>query len=266
MDLSAALKFLSDQAVRSAGPPVIDHPPASDRTGVFFMRQPDGSYQPNNLPLPGVVGTARDLAAIAELVAEGVAGKARVDVWYSCEKVEAFLDCGRRGHLSLPVGLSPQAAWLLSAEGAGKPLAQAEAVRHFRIVLANHSPGNLLDCLRNLSFEVLNKTEADIQHGKASLGKSIQAKTGGAAALPERVVVDFPVFKSPVFQYRASVALDLEPQAQAERLLFTVPPGEVAAAICDAEGKLGAAVMDAIKARQGGDGDGDWKIFYGVSS
>lgn len=59
---------------------------------------------------------------------------------------------------------------------------------------AVYTPGNLITILRSLKFEANSEGTSEIQVGKASIGKSVQAKLTGADALPEDVVVNAPIW------------------------------------------------------------------------
>lgn len=115
-------------------------------------------------------------------------------------------------HLTKPDG-SVERIELTPARRA--PFTQAELVRKLRIDLAGTLPdgAQFLSLMRNVRFKSGADGQTNLQHGKESMGKSIDAEVLGTDALPETVTLHVRVFDVPDLKTVKPVvcALDIYP-------------------------------------------------------
>jgi hypothetical protein len=92
-----------------------------------------------------------------------------------------------------------------------------------RIELAGTMPGDsrILHLVRSLKFTANQAGEADIQHGKESMGKQIMAAVCGVDALPETITLQVRVFDVPDLTkvFPVTCAFDIEPHTAVMRLV-----------------------------------------------
>lgn len=161
------------------------------------------------------LATPAELGAFVRDLPDNSAGV----LFYSFDQVVYCYDRNdRRDTAACRLDLSPQFRWL-STESQ-QPLNQAGIVRVLRIVfrgcLSRYT--ELLGLLRQLKFTAGGQTEADLQHARESMGKSIQAAVTGISALPEELVLHVPVYENHPFTVDVDCALEVFPAEQAFKL------------------------------------------------
>jgi hypothetical protein len=186
---------------------------------------------------------AHDLATLGRICREFAGGEEigdqqRVAVWYSRYGVTAFLDDEqRRDRVRLVLAASQQIRMLEKWEGAISWLDQAALIRTLRI----HFPGlqGLIEALRRLKFRVNQGGEKVIEHGKTSIGNSLDAELAGTGSLPEDVMVHFPAFAGNNLAIWSSVSCLVEIDAKAEKVAIVPEAGSVEKAWLNVEDSLG---------------------------
>jgi hypothetical protein len=145
----------------------------------------------------------------------------------------------------------------LAVEAKGRPsYKQADFVRLLRITFAGclGPAGNLLEIVRKIQFRVNQAGRSEVQHGKASIGKSLEAELTGAGALPEEVVFQVPIFESG-FQDLEMVGCALEVDPQTETFQLIPYPRSIEEALSVAEERLGAELTASLEGV---------RVFHGV--
>ena len=139
-------------------------------------------------PIP-LDATANDLDS---LVALATAEKSTV--WHNRKGVELVIDSSEGSYRS------DRVKWNLSCSSKFDELRSGKCqcdhksfvryiVQNFRDELESLNPG-VLGSLRSLKFATSDTQENDIQHGKESMGRSINREVTGASDLPETVVLE----------------------------------------------------------------------------
>lgn len=152
-------------------------------------------------------------------------------IWYSRAGVTGFFDDEDRRD-KVAMGLTPTQQMtrleLLARERA--PWDHKSFVNLLRITFAGclglHP--TFLPSVRTVKFRGANSTDADVQVGKASVGKAIMAELYGYDRLPEEVNLDVPLVEQFGLRYTITCALDIEPVGEK---FFLIPlPGTIDAA------------------------------------
>ena len=138
---------------------------------------------------PAVDYQACDVDALADhCLAESSA------VWHRDNEVVAVLDADVSGFRDDRVTweLLASEKWIALTVNAKTARSHADfvrfLVRYLRDELEASAPG-LLGLVRNLKFRSLDEGTGAVQHGKESMGRSIEREISGAEALPETVTI-----------------------------------------------------------------------------
>jgi hypothetical protein len=182
-------------------------------------------------------------------------------VWYHRSGVVCLLDdATRRDRVELKLAYSPQLLELMALDGKRRKWEQAELILWLRVFfsgcLGEHP--DFLPLLRNIRWQSSNEGAGSIQHGKASVGRAIQAELSSEKPLPEVVTFDVPVFAGCLSLVKASVPCAVEIAVKDERITLIPLAGEIENCLREAEERLGA-----LLAKELGDAAGN-RLYYGV--
>ncbi|MGD0040327.1 MAG: hypothetical protein ABSE84_07930 [Isosphaeraceae bacterium] len=114
-------------------------------------------------------------------------------VWHDGQEITLVLDdADRRDFVKLSLKPAPQfqAAQGLSAMAA--PISQEELIALLRHKLG--APKDLVSVFRSVDFQRTDGAQANLQHGKNTLGKQVNAQLVGADRVPEEITLTIPVF------------------------------------------------------------------------
>lgn len=266
------LKELFDAVVlqtTKAMRPTVVHADA-EPNHVYLLAHADGKVEQREaLPEPRA-HRAGDLSAIIEMVheltrrSEESVSDTNLVVWYSREAVVLLLDdATRRDRLTLPLTLHPQLLALQQLEQSKQQFDQKGFVSLLRIQFAGclGPAGNLIEIVRQVKFKQHQDGHGVVQHGKASIGRSIQSELTGAGTIPEQTTLDVPVFAGPLAARRYAIECAIEVDPASERFQLIPFPGAVEAAICAAEAQLGADLRDATRRNTEED---EAAVYYGM--
>lgn len=187
----------------------------------------------------------RDLGGLADCVTRLAAGRCAT-VWVGRDGVAALADDGdRRDRVALPLAASPQMRLLGEWSGQPKWLDQAAAVRALRNVFARSVEGTAaVELFRRLKFSVSAQGDVAVEHGRSSVGRSLEAKVTGTAALPEEITFREPAFDGGALGVECKVRCTVELDAKAERVAFTPLAGEVERAWIEAESAVRSRLLE----------------------
>lgn len=118
----------------------------------------------------------------------------------------------------------------LSALQAGKRCTPKEAVRLLRYDLHGCGIETVLGGLRRLDFQRSSTGKAHHEHGKDSLGRSVEMKVQNAEGIPEDFVVAVRVFAAPGPDFVAQVGVGLEIDFENQGVILRTLPDEIEAA------------------------------------
>lgn len=183
-------------------------------------------------------------------------------VWYCRTGVVCLTaDEDRRDSVTLPLDLSPQMKAVQALEAIKKAMGQAEIVFALRTTFKAclGRAGNLLEVLRRVNFSASSAGGGTVEHGKRSVGKSLESQITGAAALPEYVTLDVPIFATAFPGIRGTVECALEPYPETQTFQLLPLPGEVERAVAGGEKAVGELLAQQL-AEAGADGV---PVYYG---
>lgn len=173
---------------------------------VYYLRRPDGTLEQREAESFDN-HTAGDLDTLVARVA-----KQRGEIWVGGESVVGRYGPGLRSKVMYPIPLSSP----LAALGRSAWLYQTDFVRQLRTVFAGCLANGdaVLSVFRKMRFANGTVVSSEVGHGKASLGKEIASEVTGAAAIPETLQFELPVYSDPNLRtIRAYVncAVDIDP-------------------------------------------------------
>lgn len=200
---------------------------------VYYTQDSDGSPEMHEAQPEPRSHVALSLQAIVEFAKKNDSAA----IWYSREKVVCVLDDAvRRDFVTLDLAFSSQLELLIQLEATRKSYKQAEFIKLLRINLGNcmTNTGNLLDNIRKLKWESGQMVNTNIGHGKASIGRSIQAEVSGEIPLPDYCLVSTPIWGNG-FVHNANVKCALEVDPPTESFQLIPFPQEIEAAVVSGE-------------------------------
>lgn len=190
-------------------------PIAQEKKGTYLLIEDDKV----TTALAGADWHNETLATPDEMVRFVAASKGKQSaVFYDDAGIIFVYDLGdRRDMASCALRLSPQHQWVLKPAG---PMRQQEFIRLLRITLRGClSPdSNLLGIVRNLKFSAAADGGGNIQHGRESVGRSLQAQVTGESAIPEEVTLMVQTFDNVKVARPIACAIEVNPQDQTLQL------------------------------------------------
>lgn len=171
----------------------------------------------------------------------------------------AFDESTRLEHATLPLPVSKQLQRLRAWEATRTAIGQAEMVLLLRSELHDtFTPSGLLPILRSLKFSSNADGEANLQHGRESMGMAINRKVAGGDAdeLPETVTFRVPVFDVPdCLEWfddgegnAAVVECALHIDLESHKFALIPLPGLISRAMRQAEAQIAKWLRDESKA------------------
>jgi hypothetical protein len=113
---------------------------------------------------------------------------------------------------------SKQWSWLEDSDSKSI-IPHADFVRLLRVSLRGCYDPTLLPIVRNMKWKTGSETEANIQHGRESMGRQITQQATGEGNIPEEVTLRIPVFANWEHPENIDCAIELVPQSQGFRLI-----------------------------------------------
>ncbi len=222
--LKDALEYMAEIGRKSANKIVTTD---AEPKHVYFIRKEDGTLEKHEAAAFPVAHQAFSLQAIIEKAKEADVA----EVWYAPAKIVCvFGEDVKRDRITLDIKNSDPLAMLISLRDQPRQMAQAEIVRHMRTTFRQSlsEAGNLAETLSKVNFKATSETEGVIQHGKASLGKSIVNEVTGLKIIPEYVKFNFTIYANPCFKaIRGTVECALEPDVSNGTFRLIPLPGEI---------------------------------------
>lgn len=232
--LKEFVEAISAQAVKAASLKIVAVAP--EPSHVYYTQDADGTatmHEAQPVPRAHVALSLQAVVAFAKANDDAA-------IWYSRDKVVCLLDDStRRDCVVLLLSFSSQLKLLNELEKTRKPYKQADFIKLLRINLGNcmTNNGNLLDNIRRLKWESGQAVNTNIGHGKASIGRSIQAEVTGEAPIPDYALVTAPIWDNG-FTYAANVKCALEVDAPTESFQLIPLPQEIEAAVVSGEERI----------------------------
>jgi len=189
---------------------------------------PDGSSSERSRPAPlryTQLESLPDLCLMAadELIAESP------EVYFAESGVTLVLDrSDLRETVLCPLVTSEKWDSLLELVN-GKSMTPAEAVRFMRFDLpgTGAEAAAVLTALRNVDFKRTGEGRTVVQHGRESLGRSVEAVVQNIEAIPETFCVRAPIFTTLGAEgFEQTLAVGIYVDVSAEKIHFQLLPDE----------------------------------------
>lgn len=186
--ISDGLKMIQDTAVKAAGPYPL--PAASNRETRTLVNGEPYIVVKAHPPRDHVVYDIESLAAF-------VANIPDVVIWHDDKRVVAVLNDAdfRDSRLTMPLPIHPTFTAL--EEMAGEDYGQRELIDYLRLNLRKEldsSVPTFIAALRDIKFVNNASGDAQIQHGRESMGRRIEQSVTGVDKLPEDFILDIPLW------------------------------------------------------------------------
>jgi hypothetical protein len=239
--LAEFVQTIQEMAQRLLRPEVLSIP--GQNSHLVSLAMPDGQVKTFPLEPPTRDHKPATISTLVELAA----GYRNPCIWYNRHAVILIMDTDtRRDFAKLKLELSPQVKDVCKLEQSPNWMDQKALVRFLRVNLAGCIPASLLAVVRNLKFKINESGQADIQHGKSSIGKAIQSELTGQDSIPEEVTIVLPIFLGPWSFITGNVVCALEIDTLQSRFLLTPLPGSIESVLLAAEDRIGDQVNQCI--------------------
>lgn len=257
MDLTRdAIVEIQDTAVKANGQRIFKGLPEPD--DIYLLLQPDGSLKKQQAEREQHRIRLDSLRAVVDFVQQVAAEKRRPTVWYGPGGIfVTFNPQTRPGDAAgMPLEFSVEYAVLRLMRSEKSWLKQADLVKALRVDLAKtlSNQPELLTTVRTIKAATAKTAEGDVQHGRESLGLSVNAAVTGSGPLPEQVMLAIEVFDEPGLgparvRWPVCCALLIEPTEV--RFALWPLPGEIEQALDNAVEHIGTELRTLLGGQEG---------------
>jgi hypothetical protein len=116
------------------------------------------------------------------------------------------LDGDRRSEVFVPFNISDRFVQLLRLDGKGFTPREAVRFLRFALEIGDHA---VIDKLSKVSFSRKSDGTSTVDHGRESLGRSVEAAVAEASEIPKSFKYSLPVFTNPGFRHMASLEIGI---------------------------------------------------------
>jgi hypothetical protein len=242
--LTEFLKLIQDTAVKAAGAHIIK---VDDPRNVHYAAQ-DGGVNAIDVPPPDRNHSLQSVDSLLELAHANPEGA----VWHNEMQVIVVLDQGdRREFATLRLLKSSPFAILekiAAGDTGGKAFTQQALVRLLRHDLRNAGVEHVLSVVRRIDFKRTGATKGTVEHGRESMGRSVEMEVQGASDIPEFFQATIPVYRTPGAVFHKTVYCTLEIDLASERFVVLPDADSLAEAVHDSQSDLHEALTDELAA------------------
>lgn len=218
-----ALEFLTDLGAKAAGATEI--PTGNPTERVFLV---DGQVQRFKVDPPLRNHVVDSLGSFIEACDHYNQNTGKCVVYYDETSVVLVVDdAARRDFVTMPLQYSDLFENVLK-------LRREEGITHKAFVrLLRHDlagtggADDLLPIIRRIEVKSSGNMTADRQHGRDSLGKSVDAVVQGTADIPEKVVLALPVYANDGMEFATEIPFSVDPQPDTATFRFNPLPDAV---------------------------------------
>lgn len=215
--LEEAIQLIQATAVEAAEAKIV-RIPGDERRAIVQHRD---KLHESVIPPPCRKHVVHTLAALMDFAREVHSKKSDPNgpapvVWHGHNSVVLVIDdADRRDTVTFPLTLSGRLRLLAHLERDKRSFDQKQFVRLLRIELGMANDP-VVAKFRKLGWKVADDSSGRVQHGKARMGKAIQAEVQGVDELPEEIVVEVPVYQEAGERtpYQVRCAVEIDPMNQ----------------------------------------------------
>lgn len=208
----------------------------------------NGQSQLVPIPPPQVAHKLFGLADLVSAAGDKALAKAPV-VFYNPEAVMLVLDReDRREQVTLLLKFSE--LWRdLQGLAKGLEFDTKEAIRFLRFKVGEEQVGDLIASLRRIDFTRKSTGSRTVEHGRETLGRSVEETVQQADKIPTSFVVAVNPWSNPgCKQFVAPLQVGIELDASKERIIFQALPGAFEEGLHSATLELGAQLRELLPA------------------
>lgn len=199
---------------------------------------------------------------------EGDTGKAyrAATIWHTFGKVTALLNNpyitypNKTDRVSMGLTISPPFERLtrFDQQPTARHFDQKALIRLLKIDLGDYGEFDaLIGVLRNIKFTAQQGGDSNVQHGRESMGRTIDAAVTGADAIPESFDVVCPVYVNPdLVEITAKIKCHLEIDVPEQIFVVTPSPADLLAAKQHIHEIIGDKLQELL-------GDYDAPVYFG---
>lgn len=244
-----ALQLLIDTSKDSGGVSIVDIP-GDPKTKLIAN---GGAFEKHELPPADRTHKAETVDALLSVVEEF--GE-EATIWHNDAAIVGILEGEhRRDTVTMKLVHSPQYETLFALQRP-TPKTQRDFVKLLRHDLAGCVEPHLVTTFRAVEFKRRNDGSGTVQHGKESLGKSVEASVTAAQDIPEFIVVELPVYANAGLLYAHPVPCTIDLDAAGETFTLQPQPNAINRAVQEIQTKIGERL----------DNGADVAVFYGAPS
>lgn len=207
----------------------------------------DGVLTEKEVPPPKREHVVNELDSLIRLAVRAKEESKSPVLWH-CETgvILVWDDDDRREQAAWP--LTRSQLWQSIGEVNGRALKQPLMIRLLRFALADAiSAPELLDAIRTVKFTRKSDASGEINHGRESMGRSVDLEVTGAATLPENVLLhNVSIYDE--LSYPLDLRFGLEVNVSEETFELCALAGVLTAARRETQIELGRVLTEAIKA------------------
>lgn len=247
-----AIETIQQTAVKAHGNRI--HTSPAEPSNVYYIEDADGEFQRVTAArqfrkhqitsIDSIIGCANKAATSDDKTDE-------VSIWCSINGVEAVLGSNDldRAKLALTPSVQFQTLKQWAESGIfGQLVDHVSTYTLLRTIFRESLPGHssILDDIRKVDVNKASQAAGEVSRTNVSISKKLIAEASGADRLPEVLTFHVPVFAQAAAPVKSTVrvAFDLDPQQ--EKFRFIVLPGEIEAAIHEAETWLFKQIADKV--------------------
>lgn len=201
------------------------HPRLAD---LIYLEKSNGEVEEIKIPAPlraPVFDSVDDLKKAVGVMAKSA------ELYVSESGIVVFLDSSDRLQTAkMPFAFSERftTVMLIAANKSGLSFAPKDAVRFLKTKLQGTGVAEVAKALSKVDFTRTSSGKSHVDHGRETLGKSVEATVQQADAIPESFSIDLAPFSSEGIQfYRTRIEVSLYLDMENGTVVFSVFPDEI---------------------------------------
>jgi len=226
--------------------------PDSEPEDVYYLQYPNGAIERKVAdPEP----RDHNILFVEDMVAFAINHKSDLDsmsIWCSRTGITLILnESTRRDHVRLPLEKSRQISTLELWNNSTIWLDQTSLVRILRATFSECLPGQVIPAFRRLKFRVNSSGEKVLEHGRSSIGKTLEAELTGESALPEELVFHVPMFNGSNLSIWSHIRCIVDADPHAEKIAIIPQAGQCEGAWLRSESEIAKLIKERIGEESG---------------
>jgi hypothetical protein len=234
--IAEALKYMHELGEASTSPIVQCN---AEPSHVYFRRRADGTFDKiiaDGQPRANKASSLTSLIALARNATTEDGQPA--EIWHHRNGAVLLVGEHRRDRVTFDAPFSTQLVRLMQLEKDQPAFKQDTLIKLLRVTFRESlvQVPTLIGLLRQVKFSVEQRGQSEVQHGKVSIGKTLDAEITGTGVLPEYVRLGVTIYAAASLAgIDSQVECALEPDAQTQTFQLIPLPGSIERAIAVGE-------------------------------